>query len=97
MRLPPGIAKVLVTESEIQSRVARLAEEILASVDENAESVLLLSVLSGYVCVCVFVWKGRETECVWVFFRMTAAHHVCAVDGALERGGCDGVYEYVRT
>lgn len=49
--LPPGIARVLVTESEIVRRVARLAEEILNSVPADAESVLLLSVLSGYVDV----------------------------------------------
>ena len=49
--LPPGIARVLVTESEIVRRVARLAEEILNSVPADAESILLLSVLSGYVDV----------------------------------------------
>ena len=58
--LPPGIARVLVTESEISRRVTRLAEEILASVPADAESVLLLSILSGYVCfVLLNVWKER--------------------------------------
>lgn len=46
--LPRGIACILVSETEINERVQKLAAEIITSLPEGAESVLVLSILSGY-------------------------------------------------
>ena len=54
-RAAAGIAKILVKKGEIENRVKDLAKEILDAVPEDADSILLLSILSGYVCIYIAI------------------------------------------